>query len=64
MFVWHDPSQGMLYFAKISFQNYKKHRLDCTNYLFGPEWLEDEINTAPRRVGSFLKVDFQNDTVS
>lgn len=37
----------MLHFAKIPFQNYKKHRLGYINYLFGAEWLGDEVNTAP-----------------
>lgn len=45
----------MLHFAKMTFQNYQKHVSDCT-YLFGAEWLEGEVNTEPRRVGSFLEV--------
>lgn len=56
----------MLHFAKMWFQSYKTHLLDYA-CLFGAEWLEDEVNTAPRRVGSFLEVrlhmDFQIDTV-
>lgn len=45
----------MLHFAKMRFQNCRDHILDYV-YLFGAEWLEDEANTAPRRVGSFLEV--------
>jgi len=49
-------NEVMLHFAQMQFQNYRKHRLDDI-YLFGAQWLEGQVNTAPRRVGSFLEIE-------